>query len=91
MSLRLQTQKLCFHTTIGDMPLEPGVPAVQATFPDRGSLIRTRNHTRMRAFVLCQPRGYVVLWGGGGSQNKRKPHGRICLQSTNCSVRLCGY
>ena len=64
VSLRLQTQQLCFRTAVGDMPLEAGVPAVQARFQDRGSLVATRNATRLRAFVLSQPRGYAVLWGG---------------------------
>ena len=68
VSLRLQTQQLCFRTVVGDMPLEAGVPAMQARFQDRGSLIITRNPTRLRAFVLSQPRGYAVLWGGVAKQ-----------------------
>ena len=65
-SLRLHTQQLCFCTAVGDMPLEAGVPAMQAKFQDRGSLVTARNATRLRAFVLSQPRGYAVLCGGGG-------------------------
>ena len=52
VSLRLQTQQLCFRTAVGDMPLEARVPAVQARFQDRGSLVTTRNPTCLRAFVL---------------------------------------
>ena len=74
VSLRLQTQQLCFRTADGDMPLEAEVPAVQARFQDRGSLVTTRNPTRLRAFGLSQPRGYAVLWGMGGSPNMRTPH-----------------
>ena len=40
------------------------MPAVQATFQDRASLVTSRNPTRLWAFVLSQPRGYVVLWEG---------------------------
>ena len=50
------------------MPLEAGVPAMQARFQDRGSLVITRNPTRLRALVLSQPRGYAVLWAGGRQQ-----------------------
>ena len=48
----LQTQQLCFRTAVGDIPLEAGVPAVQARFQDRGSLVTTHNPTRLWAFVL---------------------------------------
>ena len=65
MSLRLQAQQLCFCTAVGDMPLEARVPAVQARFRDRGSLVTTRNPTLLRGFMLTQPRGYAVLGGGG--------------------------
>ena len=34
VSLRLQTQQLRFRTTVGDMPLEAVVPAMQARFQD---------------------------------------------------------
>ena len=91
VSLRLQFEQLCCRTAVGDMPLEAGVPAVRARFQDRGSLVTTRDPTRLRAFVLSQPKGYAVLWGGGGgSPSRRMPHRRRCLQSINCSVRLRG-
>ena len=38
---------------------------MHAKFQDRGSLVTTRNPTRLQVFVLSQPRGYAVLWGGG--------------------------
>ena len=68
VSLWVQTQQLCFRIAVGDMPLEAGVPAGQARFQDRGSLVTTRDPTRLRAFVLSQPRGYAVLSGGVAKQ-----------------------
>ena len=64
MSLRLQTQQRRFRLVVGDMPLEAGVPAMQARFQDRGSVVITRHPTRLRAFVLSQPWGHAVLSGG---------------------------
>ena len=87
MSLQLQTQQLCFCTAVGDMPLEAGVPAMQARFQDKGSLVITRNPMRLRAFVLSQPRGYAVLWGGRRQADRRHTGSDV----SRASIAPCDY
>ena len=89
MSLRLQTQQLCFRIAVGDMPLEARVPAMQARFQDMGSSVITRNPMRLRAFVLSQPRGRQTSRRHKGSDVSRASIAPCDHMASHDNSRVC--
>ena len=88
VSLRLQTQQLRFRTTVGDMPLEAGVPAMQARFQDG---VRWSSRAIRRAYGRwCRgSRGDMQSCGGGGGRQTSRRH--TGSDVSRASIAPCHY